>query len=138
LKYTDKSFSFEQAAGGSGTFCCIWNYRETLTGGLFNTLSGTKREDPQSEVHCTGTMETNVFGHAFGAEGVWEIRADDLANNFTQSHRTDDVKETFAQLYGEFKTLASDERLGWLQNHGAVHTAQLHDGEVSLIFKSSL
>lgn len=90
-----------------------------LTGGLFNTLGAPKQEDPQSAVNCTGKMDANVFGHASDVDGAWEIRAEH-------------VKDSFAGLYDEFKTVALDEKMEWLQTHGAVHRAQLHDGSVSL------
>lgn len=67
-------------------------------------------------------MKVNVFGYASGTDaGAWEIRADDVKDNYT-----------FAQLHEEFKTIASDEKLTWLQTHEATYKAQLHDGPVSL------
>lgn len=76
-------------------------------------------------------MEANVFGHVSEADGAWEIRSDDLQNTFAQG-------DTFARLHEEFKMVASDEKIAWLQAHGAVHTAQLHDEQVNLSSNSSL
>lgn len=76
-------------------------------------------------MNCTRKMEANVFGYSSETDGAWEIRADDLTNTFTQ-------EDTFGQLHKEFKKLASHEKIAWLQTHGAVHKAKLHDEEVSL------
>ncbi|KAF2428960.1 hypothetical protein EJ08DRAFT_308534 [Tothia fuscella] len=110
------------SAGGSGTFCCIWNKTDELTGGLFVTLrSAAERANPQAAVNCTSQQAANVFGHALGDEGAWEINAENVQD-----------EATFDQLYGEFKTVAKEEKVAWLQSHGATHKAQVHDGPVTL------
>lgn len=61
----------------------------------------------------------NVFGYSSDADGAWEIRADD-------------VKDAFAQMHGEFRTLASHEKIAWLQAHAAVYRARILELPVSL------
>jgi len=105
------------SAGGSGTFCCVWNLVDLLTGGLFVTLS-SKRDEPQPAVNCTERMEANVFGYLSDDGGAWQILADD-------------VKDAFAGLHEEFIAITSENKTEWLQAHGAVYRAQLHDGPVT-------
>lgn len=115
---TDRFPPSKQTSGGTGTLCCT---KGSLTGGSYTSRPRSKRGDSQSGSNCTEIWEANVFGYASSADGTWVIRADH-------------VKDAFAQLHEEYKTVEAHGKLSWLQSHGAIYKVRRHDGPVSFRF----
>ncbi|KAK2839349.1 hypothetical protein FQN49_006226 [Arthroderma sp. PD_2] len=113
------------SAGGSGTFCCIWNQKDLLTGGLFNTLHKNNRADPKSQAKCTSKMEANVIGYAADDGSAWEIHADNMSSALSQG-------KTFDQMNVEYHQLSSEEKVEWLKAHGATKKAKLHEEPLTI------
>ncbi|KAM5446306.1 hypothetical protein MaudCBS49596_006715 [Microsporum audouinii] len=69
-------------------------------------------------------MALNVFGYALEDGGAWEIRADNLKDSSVR-------KDTFAKMHKEFRAVAKDKNVAWLQAHRATHKAQLHAEQIT-------
>lgn len=102
---------------------------------MFRVYGPKQEQQPQQEqqqqqqqrpdVNCTKTMQTNVFGYTSEKHGTWAIRTDHL-----QAASAVPQKDAFGHLHNKFAKVAAEDKIAWLQAHGAVYKPQLHGEEV--------